>query len=137
MDKNGGCVIYNWFSLKHRGSPRRIDFPGFRFLILNRLSLINDQKLGFIEEPRLGTFYIIGFSAIELKTNEFKPPIVMPMILYLINILSGLFISLFILISWLGGSLVREPFISMLRYLMLPGLVLVLNRGCQGANKTE
>ena len=32
--------------------------------------------------------------------------------LYLINILSGLFISLFILISWLGGCLVQEPFIG-------------------------
>ena len=44
--------------------------------------------------------------------------------LYLINILSGLFISLFILLSWLGGSLVQEPFLSMTRYLLYPGLLL-------------
>ena len=44
--------------------------------------------------------------------------------LYLINILSGLFISLFILISWCGACLVQEPFISMTRYLVYPGLSL-------------
>ena len=63
----------------------------------------------------------------------------MPMILYLINILSGLFISLFILISWLGGSLVREPFISMVRYLVYPGLVFVYKnrlRRCVSINST-
>ena len=48
--------------------------------------------------------------------------------LYLINILSGLFISLFITYSFLGGSLVQEPFVSMTRYLLYPGLLLYKDR---------
>jgi ubiquinol-cytochrome c reductase cytochrome b subunit len=48
--------------------------------------------------------------------------------LYLINILSGLFVSLFITYSFLGGSLVQEPFVSMTRYLLYPGLLLYKDR---------
>ena len=45
--------------------------------------------------------------------------------LYLINILSGLFISLFITISFLGASLPSEPWVSMTRYLVIPALLLI------------
>ena len=66
---------------------------------------------------------IISFLFITLTFLPFTKISRRSKFLYLINILSGLFISLFILISWLGGSLVMEPFISMVRYLVYPGLV--------------